>query len=252
MHVLCLHGLPADAHDWTPVVERLAPRGIEPIVPDRPGWGRSHERGQGLGGNVEAALSALERAGARTCIVAGHSWGTLVALALAERHRERVAALCLVAPFGPGSQERVVKLFASPRTARPLIAANLSISAHAQRMPFLGPLIGRRFHLSAAARAQRGRHWRTGRAREAFLLERQAVAADLPDLVEGASTVSVPTEVLVGARDHTTGVTPARRLADLIPNARFQALPRAGHFLPLTHPDEVAGAIGRLVEEQSG
>jgi pimeloyl-ACP methyl ester carboxylesterase len=249
VHVLLLHGLPADAHDWAQVVERLGPLGAAPIAPDRPGWGSSSGRGRDLSGNVAAAIAALESAGARTAVVVGHSWGTLVALALGEEHRERVAALCLVAPFGPGSQATATKIFASPRAARPLIAANLGISAHAQRMPLVGPLIGRRFHLSASARTHRGRHWRTERAREAFLLDRRSVAADLPRLLERATAVSAPTVVLVGERDRTTGVEPARRLARLIPDARFHLVPRAGHFLPLTHPDAVAEAIGRLLEE---
>lgn len=246
---LFLHGLPGDSHDWRPVAERVARMGIEPIVPDRPGWGTSREPGRDLAGNTEAALAALDRATSSRALVIGHSWGTLVALDLAERHPERVDALCLVAPFGPGSQERIGTLFTTPRTARPLIAMQLAVSAAAQRAPLLGPLIGRRFNLPAEARAQRGRHWPSATARRAFLVERREVGARLGRLLARAASIDSPALVVVGARDRTTGTGPARRVATLIPGARFRVVAGAGHALPLTHPDRVAAEVGAFLEE---
>ena len=58
-------------------------------------------------------------------------------------------------------------------------------------------------------------------------------------------TIEVPTLVLVGARDDETPPSYAEAIVDLMPNARLEVIPDAGHLLNLEAPDAVNDAIRR-------
>jgi pimeloyl-ACP methyl ester carboxylesterase len=64
------------------------------------------------------------------------------------------------------------------------------------------------------------------------------------DLRERSHELQLPVLVLCGARDRAN-LGLSRRLADLLPNARFETVPDAGHVANLDNPD----AFNRLVEE---
>jgi pimeloyl-ACP methyl ester carboxylesterase len=72
------------------------------------------------------------------------------------------------------------------------------------------------------------------------------------DVTDQLWRVEVPTLVLAGTRDAV--VTPARHraLADAIPGARFELLEGAGHIGFLTHREEVARHVGRLIRARAG
>ena len=63
-----------------------------------------------------------------------------------------------------------------------------------------------------------------------------------------AALADVPTHVLVGELDRLTPVRHAQRLAELVPHARLDVLPGAGHMLGYEAPDVVAGVLAQLVE----
>ena len=99
--VVLLHGLGGSAANWGAVAGPLA-RSHHVVVPDLPGHGGSPRpaRGAGVGAFADAVADALREAGCGTALVAGHSFGGLVALRLALRHPELVGGLVLVAPAG--------------------------------------------------------------------------------------------------------------------------------------------------------
>ena len=72
------------------------------------------------------------------------------------------------------------------------------------------------------------------------------------DLSERLPEVDVPAVVVVGTRDQLTPVSHARRLAELLPKARLEVLPDAGHMLPFEHPDKVAELIRSLASAEAG
>jgi pimeloyl-ACP methyl ester carboxylesterase len=89
--------------DWnTSGVAELLLRSYRVIIFDRPGFGYSERpRGQLWTAAQQAELlyKALRQLGVERPVVVGHSWGTIVALALAERHRADVAGLVLLSGY---------------------------------------------------------------------------------------------------------------------------------------------------------
>jgi pimeloyl-ACP methyl ester carboxylesterase len=101
--VVLIHGNAVSGDDWNTsgVAELLLPR-HRVIIFDRPGFGYSERpRGQLWTASQQAELlyKALRQLGVERPIVVGHSWGTIVALALAERHQADVAGLVLLSGY---------------------------------------------------------------------------------------------------------------------------------------------------------
>src|SRR3954463_1458760 len=101
--VVLLHGnaVTGDDYNTSGVAERLVGR-CRVIIFDRPGFGYSERpRGQLWTAAEQADLihTALVRLGVGPAVVVGHSWGTLVALAFAERHPAGTAGLVLLSGY---------------------------------------------------------------------------------------------------------------------------------------------------------
>jgi pimeloyl-ACP methyl ester carboxylesterase len=83
----------------------------------------------------------------------------------------------------------------------------------------------------------------------------RAFAAFLPALGEHDKRTQlkalqqVPVEILVGDGDKLTPERHSRRLAEALPEARLQVVPRTGHMLPQERAGLVADALGRLLAE---
>ena len=104
--VVLLHGNVVTAEDWvwSGVFDRVA-RNRRVLAFDRPGFGYS-DRPQGsvwtAAEQADLLRKAFDRLGVGRPVVAGHSWGTLVALELALGHPDAVGGLVLLAGYyGP-------------------------------------------------------------------------------------------------------------------------------------------------------
>jgi pimeloyl-ACP methyl ester carboxylesterase len=79
---------------------------------------------------------------------------------------------------------------------------------------------------------------------------REAVSALLHlDLTEGLPSIDVPTLVVVGTADALTPPRDARRIAELIPDARLVEYPGSGHMLMYERTDEVDALIMDFARE---
>ena len=98
--VLAAHGITASHRAWAPVAERLAAApGVLVLAPDLRGRGRSADLPgpYGMAGHAEDLAAVLERlAPGRRAVLAGHSMGGFVAVALAARRPDLTAGLVLV------------------------------------------------------------------------------------------------------------------------------------------------------------
>jgi pimeloyl-ACP methyl ester carboxylesterase len=63
------------------------------------------------------------------------------------------------------------------------------------------------------------------------------------DLRPGLDTVTVPAAVLAGSADRIIKPSYGEQLARLLPAARFEQVPGAGHMLPLERPEHVVRAV---------
>src|SRR3954469_8123257 len=101
--VVLIHGNAVTGDDWnTSGVAELLVQTHRVIIFDRPGFGYSDRpRGHLWTATQQAELlhKALRQLGIERPVVVGHSWGTIVALALAERHQADVAGLVLLSGY---------------------------------------------------------------------------------------------------------------------------------------------------------
>jgi pimeloyl-ACP methyl ester carboxylesterase len=177
----------------------------------------------------------LDEAGVERAVVAGHSWGAGVALAMAKRRPERVGALVLVCPVTPGARlGRLDRVLAGKRAGPLLARAGFLGAGVALARPALRRRIEPHMPGSDTSRwPELARAWRS------FWVEQRALIDDLPTL---SGPLAMPIIVLVGARDHVTDPRAARSYAQEV-GACFMEVPDAGHLLPMQRPAEVARAI---------
>jgi len=108
--VLLVHGLGGSAANWVELVASASGR-YRVIVPDLPGHGGSGraQAGAGMTHFADVVAGLLEHEATGPVLVAGHSFGGLVALRLAQRRPDLVRGLLLAAPAGIATGTRVVQ-----------------------------------------------------------------------------------------------------------------------------------------------
>lgn len=92
---LLIHGSPGNAKAWSRVAERLADR-YRVVMPDLPGYGETSPQPE-VGHASELIEGLIWQAGP-PAVLAGHSYGGVVALAVALRAKVPVATLALFEP----------------------------------------------------------------------------------------------------------------------------------------------------------
>lgn len=240
--VLLLHGQPGGAGDWDRVRAALGPR-ARSLAIDRPGWdGRTGP--SDLRGNAEAALAALDRAGAARATVVGHSFGGAVVAWLAAFHPERVRAMVLIAPAANrASLYRLDYWLAAPlagyvASVATLAGVGVALAAGPVRRRVAEELALDDRYLQGAARVLLApRAWR------AYAAEQRVLVHDLPALEERLPEIEAPTTIVAGTADRVVPAAAARRLANQIPAAELVLLERAGHLLPQQEPQRLADLI---------
>lgn len=255
--VLLIHGIAGNLRHFTyGVAQRLAVN-HRVIAVDRPGCGYStHAQGAPLSLQAQADMMAqlLDALQIDRAVVAGHSLGGAVALALAQRHPQRVAALALVAPLTrrPEQASPAFKALAITHDwLRRAMAWTLATPASiARRDEILKMVFGpetppRDFAMRGGGlMALRPSHFVTASR------DLQAVASSMPTIEAACATLRVPVHVLFGRGDRildhrANGVD----LLDRLPGTQLQ-LVEGGHMLPITQPQTTADFI-RAVASQS-
>nr|WP_245233980.1 alpha/beta hydrolase [Mycobacterium sp. PS03-16] len=117
-HLLAVHGLTGHGQRWQTLATRHLP-GVSVAAPDLIGHGRSSWAAPWtLEANTEALAALLDADGGPPVVVAGHSFGGAVALALAAARPDLVSGLVLLDPAvaldGDWMREIADEMFASP------------------------------------------------------------------------------------------------------------------------------------------
>jgi pimeloyl-ACP methyl ester carboxylesterase len=253
--VVLLHGniVTGDDFDTSGLVELLLPD-HRVVIFDRPGFGYS-ERPQGRPWNAaeqaELIHAALGRLGVERPIVVGHSWGAILALALAARHQADLAGLVLVSGY----------YFWSLRLDVPIALVNAAPGlGHLVRYtasPLLGrltmPLIERALFSPVPIPARFRREYSQGMALRPWQIRASSGdgASMIPDVLrlrEHYPDITIPTAILAGDSDRIVSVRSAQRLHAMIPGSRFLLVPGCGHMLHHTAPAIVGRAIREIGE----
>jgi len=237
--------------EWMkPAVDALAKRFrvVTFSLADEPSCGGRFDPSCGFDSYVEQVKDAMDLAGLSTAVVAGVSYGGLVASAFAARHPDRIAGLVLVSAIPPGwvPNARVRFYIRAPRLLSPLfLIGSLRMykeiaAARSGVLPGMTTAISHGLnalaHMLSPARV----------ARRVRLVE--SVQLD-----RALTTVRVPTLVVTGdaALDNIVPVHLTEEYSRLWPHAERVTLERTGHIGLVTRPDAFAAAVGSFVEEHA-
>jgi pimeloyl-ACP methyl ester carboxylesterase len=240
--LLLLHAFPLARSMWDALGEALAP-GWRVIAFDARGFGGS-PLGQGpltMDRIADDALALLDVLGIACAVVGGCSMGGYAALSFARRHPARLRALYL-------QDTRAGADSAEARQGRQAMAERvLREGAKAAVEAFLPKLLG-----ETTKREQPGLV--AALAERILAASPQAIANALHGLAARADSretllaIRVPTLVLVGSEDVLTPPAESEAMAQAIPGARLEIVPRAGHLANLEQPEAVKGALGGFLK----
>lgn len=230
--VLLLHGIGGNSASCTEVAERLAAGGARALAWDAPGYGRSRDPiGEiDLVDGLSRSITAMKWG---PVDLVGTSWGGVIATELALRRPRQVATLVL-ADSTRGSAT-------SPAKAQ-------AMRARVHELEQLGPeeFAARRAGRLVSPHAADAVTVRVRQEMARVRVPGYRVAAQFmasTDTGGSLAGITAPTLVLVGEDDVITGVPESRLLAERIPGARFEIIPRAGHAAITERPEAVAAAI---------
>ncbi|MBV8091347.1 MAG: alpha/beta hydrolase [Alphaproteobacteria bacterium] len=250
--LVLLHGNGAMGQDFeiSGLFDRLAKR-YRVIAFDRPGFGHtSRPRSRAWTPFAQAALirQALARLGIEQATIVGHSWGTLVALALALDHPSVVRGLVLLSGYYFPTLRADVLLL-SP-TATPILGDLLSHTLS----PLLARAMWRRITRRIFAPAPVSPRFAAAFPRELSLRPSQlkAVASDTAFMTPSAAALAtryaeleMPVVLIAGRDDQIVDFgRHADRLHASLPQSELITVSGAGHMIHHTAPEQVIAAVG--------
>jgi pimeloyl-ACP methyl ester carboxylesterase len=252
------NGVFADDFEYSGLVNELSGR-YRVIAFDRPGYGYSDRpRGTVWTPDAQARLlhHALQRIGVDSAIVLGHSWGTMVALAMGLQVPDFVRGLVLLSGYYYPTLRLDVPLLAPP--AIPVIGDLMRYTVSPLIGRMLWPLMSKRAFapLKVSERFRQLPPWMALRPKQL-----RASGADAALMVPAAMSLSkrverlrVPVQIITGTQDKV--VRPAiqsERLHAALQDAghasELHVQPGVGHMVHYAHPEQVAAAVDAIAAQ---
>ncbi len=240
--VILLHPFPVNHEFWLAVAESLATR-YRVVLPDLRGHGES---GIGEGpATMEKHAADIARvmddADVGRAPLVGVSIGGYVLFEFWRKHRGRVAALGLCNTKAPAD--------APEARAGRLQAANDVLERGTE--PFFESMIPK-------VLAKTTREMRPDLVDAALRMMRQMSPEDVaqaqrgmaarPDSVETLKTINVPTLLVTGDEDVTTGVNEAELMRQHIAGSQLRVIPKASHYSPWEQPQDAAKLLRQFLD----
>jgi pimeloyl-ACP methyl ester carboxylesterase len=242
--VILLHGFPIDGRLFDAQLSAAGAGRIAArlIAVDMPGFG-----GNALGDEAPEVLSVedmadavaalIEREGLAPAVVGGVAIGGYVAIELAARRPDLLAALILMAPKpAPDSPSMAPKREEVAQTALTQGSAVVADQLHAMS---LGP------QADGAVRAKMHQMISAADPRGIAALVRGV--ARRPDPAPVLPTITVPSLVIAGENDPFSPLADVRRAASLLPDATFVEIKGIGHMAPIEAPLAVTRAMASFL-----
>ena len=219
---------------------------------DRPGFGYSERPRTTVWtpkAQAELLYQALDKLQVERPVVLGHSWGTMVAVAMGLAHPEYVRGLVLLSGYYYPSVRLDAPLMSPP--AIPIIGDVLRYT--------LSPLMGRLMwpaivkHMFSPAPVPdsfrqlpvwmmlRPSQLRAGAAESALMIpSAMLLRKHYPEL-------SMPVSIFAGSADRVVDPSEnSARLHNDVLRSTLQIAPGVGHMVHYTHPDEIARAVDAM------
>jgi len=253
--VIVFHGNGAMIQDFvlSGLVDALASR-YRVIVFDRPGYGHSERPRRLWTARSYATLfsRALRSLGVERAVVVGHSWGTLVALALALEDASLIRGLVLVSGYYYPTARADVLLFSPP--AIPVVGDVMRYTISPLIVRMILPKLVRHIFSPVAVPARFRRWFPMDLALRPSQL--RAAAEDTALMIPSAVSmtgryqdITMPVVIVAGSQDRV--VNPERqsgRLHRALPQSEFVLLPGLGHMVHYSAPRTIADAVESLAD----
>ncbi len=241
--VVFLHGFPFNRHIWEPQQEPLAHAGYRVILPDLRGHGQSPSSPEPatMDAMADDVFRLLDRLQAARVVVVGHSMGGYVALAMLAAQPDRFSGLVFTNtrsqaddPAGRAARDETAKAVREhgADVLADRMMAKLVSSTTRENQPGLIQRLDRMIRETppegaiAALQGMRDRPDRTGL---------------LPE-------IEAPALVVAGADDPITPADEAHKMADAIPDARFEVIPDTAHMTMIEAPDEFTKTLRAFLD----
>lgn len=249
--IVLFHGNGTMIEDWlvSGLFDELA-KTNRVIAFDRPGFGHSERpRSRIWTPTAQAALfaKAFGELGIERPIVVGHSFGTLVGLALGLDQPESVSRLVLIGGYFFPSARADVLVASQP--AVPLVGDVMRYTVS----PLIGSAMLPRINARIFAPARVPENWEADFPHAMILRPSQirAEAAEAGIMIPAAAALSprlaelkAPLTIVAGADDEiVTTADQSELLHERVKQSRFVSIPGAGHMVHHTASDEVLKAI---------
>jgi pimeloyl-ACP methyl ester carboxylesterase len=229
----------------------LAAKKYRVIAFDRPGFGHS-DRPRTTVWTPEAQAdliaAALRKIGAPRAIVLGHSWGTLVALALAVKYPQVVRSLVLTSGYYYPNARADVAILSLP--AIPLIGDLLSHTVSPFLSRLMWPLLLRKIFGPSSVpekfkgfpeeMAVRPSQIRASAAESALMIPSALT------LFKEYRKLQMPVAIVAGAEDRLIESEQAARLNGDIPHSTLRRVPGTGHMVHQTATAEIMSTIDKV------
>lgn len=225
-HWTMLHGLNNDAAVWNPVVGALAPESA--YTPDLPPYETVEE--------IADAVAAPMKRG----VLVGHSFGGAVAMAVLDRHPDKVDRLVLVAPSvgvdTPGQAQARVAKADGVRTVDEYVEAAVALMPRVFHPDMLGAP-GLETERRRSVRSYGLERYRAHNVAIGSRADRDAVVAQF----------GRPILVVAAADDRVIPLERLRAFSDAT-GADFRVLEHAGHMAPAECPHRLAELLSVWAE----
>lgn len=219
--ILILHGWQAPSKKYEELKKLFSYNGYTVFCPDLPGFGDEPLKKpiMTLSDYVEFVNNYLDKKKISKVVIIGHSFGGRIAVKFSLMYPERVEKMVI--------------------TGSPLIKRRLSFKK--RFISFIAKLWKPIFFMFPDSISQFVRkalyfsikewdYYKSGALKETF---KQIISEDLSTLLP---RVSQPVLILWGEHDIVIPLTDGKKIASLIPNSQFIALPHASHKLPYEDP----------------
>lgn len=254
--LVLLHGNGVYSKDFqlSGLLERAAEH-YRVIAFDRPGFGYSERpRSTIWTPDKQAALlhEALSRLGVESAIVLGHSWSTMVAVAMALQQPDFVRGLVLLSGYYYPSVRLDVATMTQPAvpivgdvlryTVSPLISRALWPGV--TKRAFAPKPVDSRFDAFPIWMALRPGQLRASAAETAMMIPSAA------GLAKHYAELKVPAVILAGTQDRIADAGHnSERLSERLALGELELMPGVGHMPHYAHPDKVMVAIGQIAAQ---
>jgi pimeloyl-ACP methyl ester carboxylesterase len=250
-----IHGFGSSAASWDSINQALsADRRV--VALDRTGFGLTSrplpgewegESPYSIDSHAEEGLALMDDLGIAKTVLVGHSQGAAVALALADRHPERVEGVVLVAPEleGRGVPAWLKPLMRTPQLRRvgPYVVGwgDDVLGDRSLESAWHDPSAIPEEERSSHGEYKSVEYWEEG-------LWEAAAAPFAYGLAGRAQALDTPVLIVVGDDDRVVGTDTVADLAEALPDAEFVILEECGHVAHEECADEVSAAISSFLE----